>query len=168
MDYSIRSLPALRIYSEMGRKEFDSWFVSGELKCDIIWPANIRRVEHTQVQDTLVSAIVQQFRRPGFFDAVELSVPGLNEMGKTVEWDKSLGFSMSEDEVVPLTQVTLNFRIDLREWDEYLEQTNRTKDSPFEPVLAELTRISSVIRGLKDDNNTGVEIPSTQKPGTQT
>jgi hypothetical protein len=164
MDYSERSLPALRIYTDQYSKEFDSWFIDGDITMDLIWPANIRRLEHTIVQDTLVSALIQQFRRPGFFDLVEQNVPGLNELGKRVTCNKALGYEFEEN-VVPLTQITLNFRIDLREWDSYLESTGRTKESPFDPVLAELTRINTVLQGLRDSKETEVEIPSSQRPG---
>jgi len=153
MDYSMRNLPAIRIYNETFIKESESWFINGDLKLDIIFPANIRRGETQQLQDTLSGAIVQQFRRPEFFILLCDLVPGLNELGKVVTVDKTLGFEWEAAEV-PLTQITMNFRLDLRVWDEYLEQTNRTKDSPFEEVLGSLDKIVGEIQGLKDDNAT--------------
>lgn len=150
MDYSMRNLPALRIYNDEARKEFESWFLEGELKADIILPAVLRRSNLQQVQDTLSMALLQQFRRPKFFDLMLSRVPGLNELGKRFSVDKTLGFEWEAD-WVPLTQITINFRLDLRIWDDYLEQTDRTKDSPFEKVLGNLDRIVSEIQGLKDD-----------------
>src|SRR3990172_3801859 len=149
MDYSMRSLPALRIYNDDARKDFESWFLEGDLKADIILPAVLRRNQLQQVQDTLSMALLQQFRRPLFFDTMSAKVPGLNELGKRFSVDKSLGFEW-EEQWVPLTQITINFRLDLRIWDDYLEETDRTKDSPFEAVLGDLRKIVSTIEGLKE------------------
>lgn len=153
MDFSHRQLPAVRVYNNTYRKDFDSWFIEGDILVDIILPASLRRDDTQQVQDTLSGAIVQQFRSPAFFLSLSEMVPGLNELGKTVNVDKSLGFEW-EDQEVPLTQISLNFRLDLRMWDEYLESTNRTKDSPFTEVLGSLDSIVGIIDGLKDDNAT--------------
>lgn len=153
MDYSIRQLPALRMYNDDFTKEFESWFVEGDIKADIILPASLRRNETQQIQDTLSSALLQQFRRPTFFDRLNNAVPGLNELGKRFTVNKSLGFEWEEN-WVPLTQITINFRLDLRIWDDYLEATDRTKDSPFEAVLGNLESIVATINGLKDDNET--------------
>lgn len=150
MDYSIRELPAMRVYTNGDSKDYESWFIEGNFQIDIIFPASVRRNELQQVQDTLSAAVVQQFRRPTFFDLIEEKVPGLNELGKRVTSDKSLGFDM-EEAIVPLTQLTLNFRLDLREWDKHLEDTLRTKDSPFEQVLGDLKRITTLIQGMKEE-----------------
>lgn len=163
MDYSMRNLPALRIYNDDARKEYESWFVEGDIKADLILPAVLRRNELQQVQDTLSMALLQQFRRPTFFELMSGIVPGLNELGKRFAVDKSLGFEW-EEAWVPLTQITINFRLDLRVWDDYLEETDRTKDSPFEKVLGDLDRIVSTIQGLKDDSEVAeIEVVTDQK-----
>ncbi len=166
MDYSIRELPAMRIYINGDTREFQSWFITGDIKMDMILPASVRRNELQQVQDTLTAAMNQQFRRGDFFDAVEKSVPGLNELGKRVTTDKSLGFEFDAD-IVPLTQLTLNFRLDLREWDKYLESTSRELNSPFEPSFGDLKSISTVIQAMKEEmlenEVVELEISSTQK-----
>lgn len=162
MDYGIRNLPALRVYNENLVKEFDSWFINGEIKLDVIFPPNIRRKETQQLPDTIASALVQQFRRPEMFVELMNIVPGLNELGKFFSVDKSLGFEWNE-QLAPLTQITVNFRLDLRQWDLYLENTGRTKDSPFEVVLGDLTKLGEVIRGLRDDASTELEISNEQK-----
>lgn len=161
MDYGIRELPALRIYNLESFKEFDSWFITGDLNADIIWPASLRRNELQQIPDTVSAALLQQFRRPQFFSTLCGLVPGLNELGKSFRTNKSMGFEWGED-VVPLTQININFRIDLRQWDLYLEETNRTKDSPFEEVLASLDRIVTVIEGLRDNGDTELNVPLDQ------
>ena len=153
MDYSMRALPVLRIYNLNQTKNFDSWFVEGDIKADILFPASLRRNETQQIQDTMSAALMQQFRRPGFFSTLCEAVPGLNELGKRFDVDKSLGFDF-EDAEVPLTQITLNFRLDLRIWDEYLADTNRTKDSPFNPVLGDLKSLVTTIQGMRDDDET--------------
>lgn len=160
-DFSIRQLPGARIYNERFTKEFENWFINGDIKMDVIFPASIRREETQQLQDTISSAILQQFRRPGFFDTMCEVTPGLNELGKTVSCDKSLGFEWGE-QVVPLTQLTINFRIDLRQWDIYLEQTDRTKQEPFKKTLGDLKKIVSVIQGLRDDMEVEVSIKTDQ------
>lgn len=157
MDYPFSSLPALRVYSPRLVKEYDSWFIDGDVRLDIILPSDIRRRETQQVQDTVAAALLQEFRKPAQFEALRAQVPGLNELGKRFEVNKDLGFEWS-DKIVPLTQVTMNFRIDLREWDEYLEETNRTKDSPFEEVLADLRRVVTQIAAEDDSGSTQVVV----------
>jgi hypothetical protein len=182
-DYPERALPALRIYEKGYRKEFESWFINGELFLDVIWPHAIRRVENQELPDTVASALLQQFRRITFFNDVEgepsdsdqrklgynlLGVPGLNELGKSFSVDKSLGFQLSENEVAPLTQIRVNFRVDLRVWDEYLEDQLRTKDDPFEQTLGELTKIAGVVLAFQDDESAeGLSVSTEQAPGTE-
>ena len=87
-------------------------------------------------------------------------MPGLNELGKTFTVDKSLAFQPeSSQEIVPMTRLTINFRIDLREWDAFLESDNRTKDDPFERTLADLEYISTLIQGIE-----GITPPPVQTP----
>lgn len=164
MDYGERNLPSLRVYCEQYTKEFESWFINGDVVADIIFPPNLRRNELEQIPDTVSAAMLQQFRRPKLFEALTVLVPGLNELGKRFEVDKTLAFEWGEN-LVPLTQIRVNFRLDLRRWDEYLEETNRTKDDPFTRVLGNLDLVASTIRGLNDDNETEVEILMKQKPG---
>lgn len=155
MDYSMRSLPALRIFNEHYVKDYESWFIVGEIFADVIFPASLRREDLQRLPDIISSAIVQQFRRPQFFLDVEAKVPALNELGKTVNVDKSLGYKWEKDSV-PLTRIVLNFRIDLRVWDQYLEDHGRTKDDPFEVTLEDLKSIVTTIQGLRDDGTVNV------------
>jgi hypothetical protein len=171
MDFPLRSPPVMRIYNEAYTKDAESWFVNGDLKVDMIWPATIRRSELQQIPDTAAAALLQQFRRTTFFQQMCDAVPGLNELGKRFTVDKTLGFEWQDAEtpVLPLTQITVNFRIDLREWDRYLEETNRTKDSPFEAVLGDLRRIAydncGGIIGVNDEAETEVRLGIDFKPG---
>lgn len=162
MDYSMRSLPALRIYNKTYQKDFESWYINGEIYLDLILPPDIRREENQRFTDLLTSAVLQQLRSPKFFKECGARVPGLNELGKVVNVDKGLAFEWESNEV-PLTQITINFRINLEEWDLYLESTNRTKDTPFEETLAGLQKLYGVIQGLNDTDNVDVEIEIKQK-----
>lgn len=161
MDYPTRALPVMRIYNNSFTKSFDSWFIEGDLVCDVIFPPNIRRQETQQLPDTVCAAVLQQFRDPAFFTTLCDKVPGLNELGKTVNVDKALAFDWNDD-LAPLTEITLNFRIDLREWDNYLETDNRTKTSPFERTLEDLELIAATIKALRDTDLEDPEAPSVQ------
>lgn len=162
MDYPERALPVMRIYNNSFSKDFESWFVNGDILIDIIWPPSIRRQEQQQFQDSIAAAVVQQFRITKFFQELCDEIRGLNELGKRVTVDKSLGFEW-QDGIVPLTQITVNFRIDLREWDRYLEETNRTKDSPFEVSIGDLKRMVSEFCGVNDDETVNVTVPADQR-----
>lgn len=158
MDYSIRELPSIRLYNDRYNKNFDSWFIEGDFVLEAILPANLRRDETQYVQDVICGAVLAQFRRPSFFNTMCELVPGLNELGKTVSVDKSLGFEW-EDQIVPLTRITLNFRIDLREWDDIVyPQSDRTKDSPFDDILGDLEKVYTTIKGLDDNQEVSTEV----------
>lgn len=162
MDYQMRNLPAIRIYNDHFNKTSESWFITGMIKVDLIFPATIRRRETQQIPDTICAALIQQFRRDSFFIAIGNTVPGLNELGRTVDCDKSLAFEWGEDELVPLIQTLINFKIDLRQWDDYIESDYRTKDDPFSRPLGDLTSIATIIQALRDDETVELEILSEQ------
>jgi hypothetical protein len=153
MDYPVRAFPALRIYNNGTRKLNETWYEVGSVVIDIIWPASVRRKQTQQIPDTVSAALMQQFRRPSFFGALCAITPGLNELGKTFDVDKSLAFEWAET-LVPLTQCQVNFRMNLNEWDNYLETDGRTKDDPFTRTLANLTLIATTIAALRDDGTT--------------
>lgn len=157
MDYPVRSLPAMRVYLENWTKNFESWFVDGKIAIDVIWPPAIRRRELTRLPSMIAGALMQQFRSLTFFRDVYTVVPGLNELGKSVDANLSMGFKWKDD-VVPLTQVLMNFRIDLRDWDDYLTSDNRTKDQPFDRTLGDLRTIVGTINGVSDEAPTPVDI----------
>lgn len=151
MDYSIRNLPVMRIYEEKNRRDFESWYVNGDIKIDIIWPPSIRRPQTQQLPKTIAGAMLQQLSREEFFLAIGEKVPGLNELGKVVTTDMTMGFTYGADDIVPLTQITANYRINLQDWQEYLETDFRTKDDPFERTLGDLRSIATTIQALRDE-----------------
>lgn len=152
IDYSFRQLPALRIYNEKYRKEQESHYINGELVIDVLYPADLRREELQYFQDVLASAMMQQFRRPGIFQTLVAMIPGLNELGKIFDVDKTLGLVVQEG-ACPLTQMKPNFRIDLKMWDAYLESTGRTKEDPFNVTLKDLKTVASEILPIKEDGS---------------
>lgn len=152
-DYSLRELPALRVYNTNYEKEFESWFIHGFITLDIIMPPNVRRDLLQTYQDTIAAALCQQFRIPEFFQTLNSVVPGLNELGKEFIADKTAGFQLTETTLCPTTQIRCNFRLDLRIWDEFLVSDDRTKSTPFERTLGALQLIATEIQGLNDDNS---------------
>lgn len=149
-DYSMRQLPALRVYNLAYRKEHESHYILGDLNIDILLPVEIRRAEQQQFQDVLSSAFVQQFRRPSFLQELLRTIPGLNELGKVFEVNKELGMVWDEG-ILPMTKMKPNFRIDLKQWDSYLEEQGRTFDDPFNVTLGELKKIVGQIIPSLDD-----------------
>lgn len=153
-DFSIRELPGLRVYGYKYTKEQESHYINGEVFMDVILPPLVRRSDTEAIQSQISSALVQQFRRPEFFAAMRAAVPGLNELGKVFSVDKSLGYQNTNDDAeCPLTHMTLNFRLDLKEWDAYLESQGRTKDEPFQKTLENLRTIASKIQGIRVDSD---------------
>lgn len=168
-DFSIRELPACRVYAYRYTKEHESHYINGELFLDVILPPLVRRADTEEIQSRISSALLQQFRRPSFFAAMQSAVPGLNELGKVFSVDKSLGYQNTNDDAeCPLTHMTLNFRLDLKVWDAYLESQGRTKDEPFQKTLENLRVIASKIQGIRKDADLAtkdVEIATKQDIG---
>jgi len=161
MDYSMRELPALRVYNQGYTKDFETWYINGDVTMDVIMPPDLRRNLLQQYQDTITSALLQQFRRPSFFASMCSEVPGLNELGKEFDVDKTLGFKFDGDEA-PVTQIRANFRLLLTAWDEFLTSDDRTIDDPFVATLGDLERITTVVDGILDDGTVKIEIESDQ------
>lgn len=152
MDYAIRNLPALRIYQmESYTMTADNWFIDGQLECDALLPPQLRREDLHTVSDVITGALLQQFRRQPFFNEVRSAVPAVNYLGQSITVSKNRAFQFDEDLLVPACVLSVNFRVDLRAWDLYLEQTDRTKSDPFERTLADLDTISTIIDALNDD-----------------
>lgn len=163
-DYGVSNLPALRIYQmESYTMTADNWFIDGQLELDVILPPSLRREDLHFVSDVLTGALVSQFRRLPFFQAMRAAVPALNYLGQSITVSKNRAFMMNENDQIPMAVVTSNFRIDLREWDLYLESNDRTVDDPFDVTLADLDLIAALIAPQNDDGtNAGVDLPSTQ------
>lgn len=161
MDYSMRELPALRIYNTTQVKQYETWYLEGDVVMDVIMPPQLRREMLQQYSDTICAALMQQFRRPSFFASMCAEVPGLNELGKTFDIDKTLMFKFQGGEA-PSSQIRANFRLLLTAWDEYLTSEDRTVDDPFEATLGDLEQITTAIEGLLDNDTLEVSVESDQ------
>lgn len=165
-DFSMRELPALRVYNFDYTKETESHYIIGDIHMDVIFPASIRREQTEEYQSRIANALLQQFRRPNFFEDMKLKVPGLNELGKVFRVQKNLGFQntgMSDE--CPATHIVLNFRLDQKVWDAYLESQGRTKDEPFDKTLENLREIAAEIAALREDGSTQIVLNSQQTIG---
>lgn len=165
IDYSFRQLPALRVYNQHYRKLHESHYIEGELVLDMLLPAAMRRDELQRFQDVLSAAMLQQFRRPNKFAELVAQVPGLNELGKVFDVDKTLGLMVGEG-ACPLLEMKPNFRIDLKVWDAYLESTGRTKEDPFNVTLKNLVTIATVILPVREEVQQGKQV-CIPEPGAQ-
>lgn len=165
-DYGIRNLPALRFYNVTGTKTSQNGWITGDVICDCAFPASLRREDCQILQDVVSGALFQQFRRHEFFLRMRELVPGLNELGRQLSYDKALGLVVEED-IVPLTQFTINFKLDLRAWDDYLTDQARTVEDPFEKTLEELEQVIFTIRGQSDvaESTQDVEIGAEAETG---
>ncbi len=160
MDFGVRDFPAIRVFSDGGSKDGETWYLSGDVKIEVIYPPNIRRDEWQRFPDLVTSALLALFRAQPFFDRVRAKVPGLNQLGWSFAFDKSLGFrARDDDDVSPLTQIRLNYRVLLNEWDAYMESDDRTAEQPFERTLGDLRKLFLEIQGRDDDGVTNVTIP---------
>lgn len=164
MDFGAREFPALRVYSPNGSKAAETWYLNGDVRIDVIFPASLRRDEQQRFPDLVTSALLAVFRAQPFFEAVKAKVPGLNQLGWNFSYDKDLGFIQRDaEDINPLTQITLNYRVNLNEWDEYLESDDRTPEQPFEKTLADLEKIYVELQAKDDDNATADTVDITVK-----
>ena len=151
-DYSMRELPAIRIYTPNYTKEQESHYITGDVHMDVIFPPSIRRPETEEYPSRLAAALLQQFRRPPFFASMQVLVPGLNELGKVFSVDKNLVYqNTAQDDECPVVKIIANFRIDQKQWDEYLESQGRTKDDPFDVTLEGLREIAVTIQAIRQN-----------------
>lgn len=162
-DFGVRDLPALRVFDPSGKKDAETWFSDGFIRAEVIFPPAIRREQLQAYPSVVRSALMAQFRREPFFAAVRAAVPGLNRLGWSFSWDNTLGFIPRDTEnVCPMLQITLDWRVDLAEWDRYLESDDRTVDEPFKKTLGDLERIIATANALLDDDTeSGVVVPTT-------
>jgi len=164
MDFSARDFPALRVYSPTGNKVAETWYLNGDVRAEVIFPASLRHNENQKFPDLVTSALLALFRAQPFFERVRAKVPGLNQLGWSFSYDKDLGFiARDAEDINPLTQITLNYRVNLNEWDEYLESDDRTPERPFEKTLGDLEKMYIELQAKNDDNTTADTVDITVK-----
>lgn len=159
-DWSIRQLPAINIYeAESEDKTSSNAWLNGTINFMAIWAPNQRRSDWARVGNAFKGAM------QNFFESVQVrnmldelyyitrpeKVPGLNEYGKTMVWSPNIE-GIVEGEYVPVTLVSVKYRLDLRSWYRWLAFTERTKAVPFEHPLAPLTQIDGFYEGVVDNS----------------
>lgn len=156
MDWSTRQLPAINVF-EAGteNKDSDQAYLRGSVQIQVFWPANFRRSDLARVPATFKGILQNFFSSDYVKDMLDelyyiqrpMKVYGLNEYGKTLSWSPNVE-GMVEDELVPVTILDVQYRIDLRSWYRALEFMERTKENPFQKTLGPLTNIDGEYDGL--------------------
>lgn len=176
MDWSLRQLPAMNIFeSNTESKDSDQAFLTGTVSFQIFWPANFRRNDLARVPAAFKGVMENFFNSQWVRDMLDelywitrpMKVYGLNEYGKTMTWVPQTE-GIVETELVPVTQVDANYRIDLRAWNRALEFMGRTKDDPFSQSLYDLTVIGGlttegIYQGVTDDAAQDVHVEIKQE-----
>ena len=155
-DWSLRQLPALNLF-EAGdeAKDSDNAFLNGTITLQVFWPPNMRRPDFRRVEvafkgvieNFFASDYVRTMMDELYFIERPEKVYGLNEYGKKMNWSPNTE-GIIESEAVPVTNLTISYRIDLRAWYRALEYMNRTKAQPFLATLDDLV-------GLGNDLDSG-------------
>ena len=165
-DWSIRQLPAIAIYEaeaedKMGRNSY----VNGTIQIQVCWPASFRRSDLSRIPAAFKGALMNFFESKLatsmldeiYFHVRPEKVPGLNELGKVMNWSPNTE-GLVENDFVPVTMVSVKYRLDLRSWYRYLEFDNRTIDQPFDRTLADLTQIGGEYDGVPKEDATQVQV----------
>ena len=167
-DWNIRQLPAINVYEAAEEtKDSDQAFLRGSINFQVYWPPSARRGDSRRYEATF-KGIIQNFFASQFVDTMldELyfiqrpeKVYGLNEYGKTMDWSPNTEGILG-NELVPVTMISVQYRIDLRSWYRALEFMDRTKDQPFQATLSDLKVIGGVYAGEEPNDPTiYVEVP---------
>lgn len=165
-DWSIRQLPAINVYEEQTEEKTSSnaW-LTGSIAIQVFWPPNFRRSDLARIpnafkgslQNFFESDLVKNMLDELYWIQRPEKVPALNEYGKQMTWSPNIE-GVIESELVPVTMVSVKYRIDLRAWYRHLEFDSRTKGDPFERTLADLTRIAGEYDGVTGTAATPVEV----------
>jgi len=166
MDWSIRQLPAINVFEAASEnKDSDQAFLRGSVQIQVFWPPNMRREDLARVpaafkgviQNFFSSDYVGQMLDELYYIHRPMKVYGLNEYGKTLTWSPNVE-GIVEDELVPVTILDVQYRIDLRSWYRALEFMGRTKGNPFATTLKPLTNIGGEYDGKDLDGNTEIVV----------
>lgn len=164
-DWSLRQLPVVNLYESGSEdKQSSNAYLTGELTLAVFWPASLRRSDWARVPaafrgailNFLESDLVQAMLDEHYSVERPEKVPGLNELGKNVTWSPVVE-GLVESEMVPVTMVSIKYRVDLRSWYRYLEHTDRTKEQPFDKTLSDLTLIRGEYDGIPATDVAAIE-----------
>lgn len=170
-DWSIRQLPAINVFEgQPESKQSDNAYVTGMISIQVFWPPNFRRSDLSRVpaafngvmKNFFASKLVADMLDEIYWHQRPMKVSGLNELGKVMNWTPNTE-GIVESELVPVTVIDVNYRIDLRAWYRALEFMDRTKDKPFDVTLADLSVIGGdngqgVYQGVNDNQGQDVEV----------
>lgn len=160
MDWSIRQLPAISIFEEAPEdKSSDNAWLNGSISMQIVWPPSFRRSDLSRVPAAFKGAIQNFFASQYVADMLDehasierpMKVPGLNEFGKVMSWQPNVE-GIVEGQMVPVTILSIKYRIDLRSWYRFLEFDARTKGDPFERTLSDLVEIFGEYDGVLNND----------------
>lgn len=159
-DWSTREMPALRAFTPSGSKQGETGYMLGDLQVECIFPPLVRREQLQRYPDIVISALIAQLRRPSFFNACRKRIPALNRLGFDLSWDKALAYKYDDgaSDLAPLAKMTVNWRVNLNEWDKWAEDQGRTVDQPFEVTLEDLTSMTATIVALRDNGATALTV----------
>jgi hypothetical protein len=159
MDWSVRQLPAINVFEASSEnKDSDQAFLRGTVQIQVFWPPNMRREDLARVPAAFKGVLENFFSSDYVGNMLDelyyiqrpMKVYGLNEYGKTLTWSPNVE-GIVEDELVPVTILDVQYRIDLRSWYRALEFMRRTKGQPFEVTLEPLVEILGEYDGLDQD-----------------
>lgn len=165
-DWSIRQLPAIAIYeAEAEDKISRNAYINGTLQIQVCWPASFRRSDLSRIPTAFKGALVNFFESKlvtSMLDEIYWhqrpeKIPGLNELGKVINWSPNTE-GLVESDFVPVTLVSVKYRLDLRSWYRYLEFDDRTIDQPFDRTLADLTQIGGEYDGVPAADATQIKV----------
>jgi hypothetical protein len=160
-DWSLRQLPAINVYeAETEDKDSDQAFLRGTINLQVFWQPNLRRSDWSRVpvafkgamENFFASDYVKKMLDELYWIERPMKVWGLNEYGKVMTWSPNLE-GVVESEMVPVTLISVRYRIDLRAWYRALVFMDRTKGDPFERTLSQLSVIGgegSAYNGVTD------------------
>ena len=165
-DWSIRQLPAIAIFeAEAEDKMSRNSYVNGTLQIQVCWPASFRRSDLSRIPTAFKGALMNFFESALVTTMLDeiywiqrpQKVPGLNELGKVMNWSPNTE-GLVENDFVPVTLVSVKYRLDLRSWYRYLHFDDRTIAQPFDRTLADLTQIGGEYDGVPAEDATDVQV----------
>jgi hypothetical protein len=165
-DWSLRQLPAISVYeAEPETKQSSHGWLTGTIQIQAVWPASLRRTDNARVPRAFMSAMLSFFESwlarnmlDEFYEIERAEkVPGLNELGKEMSWTPNVE-GIVETELVPVTMISVRYRIDLRAFYRWLTNVDlREKGTPFEKTVAPLAVVGGEYDGVPETDAEDVQ-----------
>ena len=136
VDSSSPAIPALLIYPSSEKIISLSWFVSGILYFDFIYPAGaVIRERSTEIAKVLAEAVIYLIlKNQNFFDALKFGppdefgkptwgkFPGLRELGEKIDVDFSDLNSLTNAQDSVRIRLKVSYTIDTEQWWQYIQE----------------------------------------------